>query len=166
MNPSPRSRGRHPRIMILMHKRAKRISLTLPQKQYPPQNRLRSAQQNMFFSCCVVESGYSTHLPHPERMRPKTRLPRSKSEQSQRKRSVKRRLHKLWYLTTNLRQCWGVCRYSTLHIWYSQRSNAHRKSSLPGNRPHHGPSPLHAAFTWCCPEMVGSTLLCKALCNF
>lgn len=38
----------------------------------------------------VVELGYSTHLPHPERMRSKTRLPCPKSEQPRRKRAVQK----------------------------------------------------------------------------
>lgn len=57
-------------------------------KGVPSTEEARSAQQDMLFSCCVVESGYSTHLPHPERRRPKTRLPSPKSEQPQRKRAA------------------------------------------------------------------------------
>lgn len=59
-------------------------------KAVPSQEQTRSAQQDMFFSHCVVKLGYSTHLPHPVRMRPKTRLPSLRSEQPQRKRAVKK----------------------------------------------------------------------------
>lgn len=67
---------------------AKTISLT--SKAVPSPEQVSAAQQDVLFPCYVVESGYSTHLPHPERMRPKTRLPSPRSEQPQRKRAVKK----------------------------------------------------------------------------
>lgn len=72
-------------IMIPHTQRAKNFPY-LTSKAVPSPEQVRLAQQDMFFSCCGVEWGYSTHLPHPERMRPKTRLPSSKSEQPQRKK--------------------------------------------------------------------------------
>lgn len=72
-----------------MHKQPRQFPLSYL-KAVPSPEQVRAAQQDMLCPRCVVESGYSTHLPHPERMRPKTRLPSPRSEQPQRKRAVKK----------------------------------------------------------------------------
>lgn len=72
------------------HKQPGQFPLPYTQSTTIPQEEVRSRQKDTLLSCCVVELGHSTHLPHPERMRPKTRLPPPKSEQLQRKRAAKK----------------------------------------------------------------------------
>lgn len=67
----------------------------LTSKAVPSPEKMRSAQHDMLFTCCVVEPGYSTHLPHPERMRPKTRLSSPRSEQPLKKSTVKKQAAKM-----------------------------------------------------------------------